>query len=270
MTQTPEPYAIYAIKYAYRHATRAENMIFSDAHDAPMPLDYYVWVIVGKNRTFVVDTGFDEKEAAKRKRDLLRSPREALQYVAVDADKVEDVIITHMHYDHCGNLGQFPSAKLYLQEREMHFATGRRMREKLFRHSFCADYVVDIVHALYDDRVDYIDGAREIAPGVSVHHVGGHTHGLQVVRVWTARGWVVLASDAAHFYDNMNRRNPFKIVFDVGEMLEAYTTVAALADSPQHIIAGHDPLVMRRFPAASKETEGIAVRVDAQPLNWDD
>ena len=80
---------------------------------------------------------------------------------------------------------------------------------------------------------------------------------------------MVLASDATHFYDNMNRTNPFPIVFNVGHMLEGYRTIAALADSPQHIIPGHDPLVLARFPAPSKETEGIAVRLDADPLHWE-
>ncbi len=269
MTEALEPYELYAIKYAQRDAVRADNFIFSDSHDVPMPLDYFVWAIVGRNRTFVLDTGFDAAEAEKRGREHLRTPAEALRHVGVAAETAEDVILSHMHYDHCGNLDQFPKARIYLQDREMAFATGRYMREEVLRMAFSVDYVTDLVRALYDDRVEFIDGVREIAPGITLHHVGGHTDGLQIVRVWTRRGWVVLASDATHFYDNMNRTNPFPIVFNVGHMLEAYRTIAALADSPQHIIPGHDPLVMQRFPAASKETEGIAVRLDADPLHWE-
>ncbi len=269
MADAPETYEIYAIKYAQRNAFRAEHFIFSDAHDVPMPMDYYIWAIVGKKASYVVDTGFEAEEAAKRGRQLLRTPAEALQVIGLDAAKAEHVVLTHMHYDHCGNLGMFPKAKLYLQEREMGYATGKYMREEVMRHPFCVDYVVDIVRALYDDRVEFVSGVREIAPGISVHHVGGHTDGLQVLRVWTKRGWVVLASDATHYYDNIFRTNPFPIVFNVGHMLEGYRTIHALAESPQHIIAGHDPLVMARFPAASKSTEGVAVRVDVAPLHWE-
>ena len=269
MTGAPEPYEIYAIKYAQRNAMKAEHFIFSDAHDVPMPMDYYIWAIVGKNAHYVVDTGFDAKVAAQRGREHLRTPLEALQVIGIDGAKAEHVVLTHMHYDHCGNLEMFPNAKLYLQEREMGYATGKYMREEVMRHPFHIEYVIDVVRALYDGRVEFISGVREIAPGITLHHVGGHTDGLQVLRVWTKRGWVVLASDATHYYDNIFRTNPFPIVLNVGHMLDGYRLINELADSPQHVIAGHDPLVMARFPAASKETEGVAVRLDLAPLHWE-
>ncbi len=78
----------------------------------------------------------------------------------------------------------------------------------------------------------------------------------------TRRGWVVLASDASHFYANMEKTRPFPIVFDVADMVEGYARMRALADSPAHIIPGHDPQVMQRYPAPSQALEGIAVRLD--------
>ena len=65
---------------------------------------------------------------------------------------------------------------------------------------------------------------------------------------------------------NFEEIRPYRTVHSVGDMLEGYRVMARLADSPKHIIPGHDPLVMQRYPAASKETEGIAVRLDADPL----
>jgi hypothetical protein len=65
--------------------------------------------------------------------------------------------------------------------------------------------------------------------------------------VATARGNVVLASDATHFYANIRGRDPFPIVVDVAAMLEGYETLERLADSPDHIVPGHDPEVMRRY-----------------------
>ena len=269
MADALEPYEVYAVKYADRDAVRSDHFIFSDAHDVPMPMDYFLWAIVGNNRSYVIDTGFCPEEAAKRGRKHIRSPDEALRHIGVVAETAEDVILTHMHYDHCGNLEQFPKAKFYVQDREMAYATGRYMREAVLRQAFSVEYVTELVRALYDDRVDFIDGVREIAPGITLHHVGGHTDGLQVVRVWTKRGWMVLASDATHMYDNIHRQNPFPIVFNVGHMLEAYRTIIELADGPELIVPGHDPLVMQRFPAASKETEGIAVRLDNGPIHWE-
>jgi glyoxylase-like metal-dependent hydrolase (beta-lactamase superfamily II) len=122
-----------------------------------------------------------------------------------------------------------------------------------------------MVRRVYAGRVRFHDGDAEIAPGVSVHFIGGHTMGLQVVRVWTARGWVVLASDASHFYANFEQERPFPIVYSVGEMVDGYRRLRALADSAAHIVPGHDPLVFARYPAASGALEGIAVRLDVAP-----
>jgi len=122
-----------------------------------------------------------------------------------------------------------------------------------------------MLREVYRGRVVFHDGDEELAPGLSVHHIGGHTMGLQVVRVRTRRGWVVLASDAAHLYANIEEMRPFPIAYHVGEMVEGYRRLRALADSPRHIIPGHDPLVLRRYPPAEPALEGIAARLDAEP-----
>ena len=90
--------------------------------------------------------------------------------------------------------------------------------------------------------------------------------GLQVVRVRTRRGWVVVASDASHFYANMEQGRPYPILFNVGEMLEGFKTVRKLAESPRHVIPGHDPLVLTRYPAAKPGLEGIVARLDVDPV----
>ncbi|MDG2072295.1 MAG: N-acyl homoserine lactonase family protein [Pseudomonadales bacterium] len=261
----PDPYEVYAIRYAERVGARNQHLLHQDPHDGPMAMDYFVWAIVGNGRTFVVDLGFEAIEAKKRGRTLLRSPAEGLKLLGIDAATVEDVIISHLHYDHAGSVGDFPNAKFYLQDREMSFATGRNMRHETFNIAYSVEYVIDILRKVYDNRVIFIDGMEVLAPGLSVHHVGGHTDGLQIVRVWTKRGWVVLAADAAHYYENMETPNPFPLVYNVGDMIDGYRTMALLAESPQHIVPGHDPLVTKRYPALSPETEGIIVRLDAAP-----
>jgi glyoxylase-like metal-dependent hydrolase (beta-lactamase superfamily II) len=77
---------------------------------------------------------------------------------------------------------------------------------------------------------------------------------------------VVLASDATHYYENMGTNRPFTTAFHVGQMLDAYRTLARLAPTPRHIIPGHDPYVMREYPAAAPALEGIVVRLDSEPI----
>ena len=261
-----ELFEVYAIKYAHNaERTRNGNMLYTDPHDAPMPLDYFIWVVRNERHTYVVDTGFGHVASAKRGTPLLRTPAEGLALMGIDAATVQNVIISHMHYDHAGGVAEFPAATLILQDTEMSYATGRCMCFPAIRRPFEVDDVCEMVRKVYTNKVRFVDGNQELVPGLSVHKIGGHSAGLMCVRVWTQRGWVVVASDCAHFYENFRDRNPFVIVYNLGDMMNGYTTMEMLADSPDHIIPGHDPLVMNLYPPASPELEGIVARLDVDP-----
>jgi glyoxylase-like metal-dependent hydrolase (beta-lactamase superfamily II) len=263
----PSPCEVYAIRYARHERTARANFIGGDDHDGPMPLDYFVWLIRGEAGTFVVDTGFDADVARARGRQLITPVAEGLAALGVDPAGVADVIVTHMHYDHAGNHHLFPRARYHLQDAELEFCTGRAMTHPALGHAYAADDVAEMVRKLFDQRVAFHAGEDEIAPGLSVHHIGGHTKGLQAVRVWTRRGWLVLASDASHFYANMDEGRPFPIVHDVAAMLEGHRTLKKLASHDDLVIPGHDPLVLQRFPPPTPELAGHVARLDADPLS---
>ena len=258
-------YEVFAIRYATRDGRRSDHFVGGDPHDAPMPMDYFVWLVRNRERTFVVDTGFTAQTAGRRKRTFLRSPREGLALLGVNAHEVKDVILTHLHYDHVGTFHDFPNAQFHLQDDEMSFATGRHMRAGLFSHGYEVEDVVGMVRLVFNNRVSFYSGSAELSPGVSIHRIGGHTAGLQSVRVMTERSWVVLASDASHYYEHMETGRCFTTAFQLGDMLDGYETLRRLAESPRHIIPGHDPLVMKRYLAVSPDLEGVAVRLDANP-----
>ena len=256
---------VSAIRYAHLDRRSRDNFVGGDEHDVPMPLDYYVWVIQGGGRTILVDTGFGAESARKRGRQIVKPVSDGLTALGIDPGTVEDVVITHMHYDHAGNIAMFPRARFHVQDGEMAFATGRFMRHGMQNHGYEVNDVVRLVRHVYDDRVQFHDGAGELAPGIELHHVPGHTPGLQSVRVKTRRGWVVLASDASHFYAHVDGNRVYPVVFSAGDALEGYGKLRSLATSPQHIVPGHDPLVLTRYPAARPGTEGWIVRLDADP-----
>jgi glyoxylase-like metal-dependent hydrolase (beta-lactamase superfamily II) len=259
-------YEVYALKYAERDGRRALHFVGGDPHDAPMPMDYFIWLVRNAERTILVDTGFDAAMAAKRKRRFVRAPSAALELLGVRAADLRNVVITHLHNDHVGTFFDFPAATFHLQEDEMQFATGRWMRHETFRRAYEPDHVASMVRLVFEDRVEFHRGDEEIAPGVSLHHIGGHTRGQQAVRVNTRRGWVVLASDASHYYENFEAKRPYSLVYNVAEALEGYEKMHQLAASSRHIIPGHDPLVLQRYPAVSSALAGIAVRLDVDPV----
>ena len=258
-------YELFAVRYGTRDALRSSHFLGGDPHDGPMAMDYYVWVAVGPERTVVIDTGFTAEDAAARKRTFICCPIDALSELRIDPADVTDVILTHLHYDHAGNYVKFPQATFHLQDKEMEFATGRFMGYPKSAHSYDADDIAALVHLNFAGRLRFHDGEGGIVPGITVHRIGGHTPGMQCVCVPTERGVVVVASDTSHFYENFVSYRPYVNVINQAEMLDGYRTLRRLADSLDHIVPGHDPLVMSKYPAMSKATDGLIVRLNARP-----
>lgn len=261
----PDTYEIYAVRYAHMPRRRRDNFLGGDPHDAPMPMDFFVWLLRSPTRCILVDTGFNARTARARQRELLRCPIEALAALGVQPGDVSDVILTHLHYDHAGNLDKLPNARFHIQDAEMDYATGRCMCHEVMRHAYSVDDVVELVRKVYADRVVFHDGDSQMAPGVRLLRIGGHTKGLQSVQVATGRGRVVLASDASHYYENMERSRPFPIVYSVADMLQGYARLETAADSAEHIVPGHDPRVLAIYPPLSDAEPGI-VQLHRPPL----
>jgi glyoxylase-like metal-dependent hydrolase (beta-lactamase superfamily II) len=262
---------IFALRYATHDRAAQVNFLMpvQDAHDI-MPLDFYVWLLRdATGREVLVDTGFDDATAKRRGRAIMRPVGDCLRALGTSPEAIEDVVLSHLHFDHAGNLGLFPKARLHIQDTEVAFATGRHMCAACLRVPFEVEDVVKLVRAVHADRVVFHDGDGEVAEGVTVHRVGGHSDGMQVVRVETARGPVVLAVDAAHLYANMERQNPFPIVFDVGATIQGWRRARKLAGGDvARVIPGHDPLVRKNYPAVDEA--GEIVRLDLSPLpSWE-
>ena len=256
---------VYAVRYAEHARMRSENYIFGDPHDEMTSIAYYVWVIKGPHGAFVCDTGFDEAAAKERGRKIIHPVGEGLKALGVEPDKVKHVIATHMHWDHAGNYDLFPNARYHLQDTEMAYATGRCMCHPMLRMPFSEGDVHAMVSKIYAYRVDFHDGVEELAPGITVHKIGGHSKGLQCVRVKTKRGYVVVASDCIHLYSHIDEGRVFPITYSVADTLEGYRTIQKLATSRQHIVPGHDPTVLDLYPAASAQLKNWVCRLDVEP-----
>src|SRR5690606_8684157 len=219
MTENLPEYEVYALRYARMTRPASHNFILHDGHDGAVGMDFCVWLIKRGDLAILVDTGFGDRGATLRNRPLDCCPIDALKHLGVSAESIQDVILTHLHWDHAGNLDKLPRANFHVQEAEAAFATGPCMCQPLLRRPFAVEDVCDFVHRLYQERVTFHNGDDAMLPGIELLHIGGHTKGLQAVRVHTARGWIVLASDAAHYYDNATLKVPFPVVVDVEQML---------------------------------------------------
>lgn len=249
---------VLAIKYAETAVAAREHFMLplaadagshGDPHEGPHPISYFLWLIRHPGGLILVDTGFGEAAAAKRRRRLLRHPVEALKAVGVAPEEIGTVVLTHLHYDHAGTIASFPNATFVVQARELTYAAGPAMRHRVCRKAFDVEDVTEVVRTLYAGRIYPVEGDRLLAPGVSLHLIGGHTNGLQVVRVETAAGKLVVASDATHFYESAAEKNPFPDHCSLPEYLDGLDRLFELTDDPNLVVPGHDERVLQLFPA---------------------
>lgn len=270
---TPPNYELHAIHYASSNPDRPADHNFMtpiDLHDLQMPLDFFVWVAVGAGRVILIDSGAEQHICERRGHHYLRCPTEGLAALGYTPDQVTDVIVTHMHWDHLGHLDKFPNAQIHVHKHEMSHATGCAMCHAHLRRPYDVTQVCSLIVALYGGRVSFTEATADIAPGIRLHHVGGHTPGLQVVQVQTKRGRVVLASDALHYFANSMLNNPYPVVVNVQEYLDGLALIEKLADGPEHVIPGHDPLVRNMYPALDAAPYVVDLAVSpktARPLD---
>jgi glyoxylase-like metal-dependent hydrolase (beta-lactamase superfamily II) len=251
---------VFAIRYARSVAPKASYFYGSDPHEGDVPMDFFIWLIRVGSRTILVDAGFSEQTARRRSKELTADPLGVLSSLGASADLIDGVILTHLHYDHCGLISSFPNAQVWVQEKEMSFWTGRFASRRPLVAAIEPTDIATMVGLNFEGRLHFVDGDAEIVPGVSVHWVGGHSAGLQVVRVATDGGPTVLASDASHLYEQFELDRPSSVVQSLPEMLAAFDRLRELAGADGDIVPGHDPLVLSRYRPVPG-LEGVAVEL---------
>jgi glyoxylase-like metal-dependent hydrolase (beta-lactamase superfamily II) len=256
---------VLAVRYGTLRSLRSVMFHRYESYGEPdgeQRLDYYLYAVRDGERTLLVDTGFDPAVAERRGRTCLCAPVAALARLGIEPGSVSQVLVTHLHYDHIGNLDAFPDARLVVPERELEFWTGPSGRRGQFAQHVEPAEVGRVEEARRQGRVRTIAGRAAVAPGVVAITVGGHSPGQQVVLVETASGTVVLASDAVHFSEELERDRPFSVVADLEAMYRAYDILRELGREPGAVVVpGHDPDVMTRFPGVSGPAAGLAVRL---------
>jgi glyoxylase-like metal-dependent hydrolase (beta-lactamase superfamily II) len=244
---------VLAIRYGSRVARKAEAFLNYHVYSEPdqaLGVDYFFWVIRdGDGTVTLVDTGFAPEAGRRRNRQQWFTPAQALPLLGIEPGSVRTVVITHAHWDHTGNIGQFPAAEIVMSQAEYDFWMSPVARRGQFALHSEAGELELLAAARTTGRLTLTAaGSTQLRPGVELIQVGGHTPGELIVKVDDGAGTVILASDALHHYEEVESDRPYAVLTDLVAMYQGYDLLAELAAEPgARLVAGHDPQVRARF-----------------------
>jgi glyoxylase-like metal-dependent hydrolase (beta-lactamase superfamily II) len=245
-------YKIYAIEQGEREVEGHRPLPWPAKAPAMIRIAYYVWCIKSDKATIIVDTGLNDEEAHERKLNGVEYLKSRFGKLGIDLASVNTVIASHLHFDHFSAVELYPKATFYIQRKEMEFWAGPAAVYPQL--AAVAPDMAEIMKLAYGGRVRFLDGDQQFAPGIRLVLMSGHTPGSQAVVVDTNMGQAVIAGDVIDLYRNLEE----KIVGAPVDLLQALITlekVSGLASSPELLLPGHEPLIMKNFP---NPFEGIA------------
>jgi glyoxylase-like metal-dependent hydrolase (beta-lactamase superfamily II) len=242
-------YDAYAVRFA--HVPYALSSLVAGAERGPrVDIAFTVWPLrdPASQRVVLVDAGFYREKFLTQWKplDFVRPDRALEAGLGITADKVTDIIVTHTHWDHADGVDLFPNAAVWIQKAEFEHYVGPN-GEVLNRGGVDADDAKVFAALKASGRLRLVDGEQDILPGIRVYLGGRHTFASQYVGVRTGGGTLVIASDNAYLYMNLEKKVAIAQTVDVASNLAAQARMLKIAGDPRRVIPGHDPEVFTRF-----------------------
>jgi glyoxylase-like metal-dependent hydrolase (beta-lactamase superfamily II) len=247
-------YEIYAVKYAGPFTSSGALLMWLRDWEKVVKRNYYIWCLKGKGDPVIVDAGVSPKLAGEKNLAGYVNPAEVLLRIGIKADKIQHVVITHMHWDHSSGVSLFPKAIFYVQKEEYRFW----LKDPIVSHLPFKQFSDDASNAYLASlegtgRLILLNGDQEILPGVRCLLAPGHSVALQAVAVETAKGVAILGSDCAHTFRNYRENWPSSFIMDLVAWVRTYEMLREKASSIDLMFPGHDTIMSENYPEVAKD-----------------
>lgn len=258
----PAEYEVLQVKYGER-VTRKSVVLHDYASygqpDGDLHMEYNFWVMRTPDEVVLLDTGYDIPARDWLGEIPVKATPDGLALLGIDPAGVSMVITSHFHYDHIGYLRLFTNAQVVSGQAEYDYWFGKWRRDELEGEFTVAEHLEPVEKAEREGRLRLISAETEVRPGITVHPVGGHCPGELLTLVQGRSGPIILAADAAHFYEQIENEWPFFAFTDLDEMRAALAFINELSSrTGATVVPGHDGRVRGRFPAVPGEAGEIA------------
>ncbi|HMD36028.1 MAG TPA: N-acyl homoserine lactonase family protein [Vicinamibacterales bacterium] len=247
-----DKYEVYAVRFATIANFPVSSLVAGADRSRRMDIAMTIWVLKGSDgRIAVVDSGFHRDQYFKQYtvKDFVK-PSDAIAPLGITADKVTDLFITHMHWDHAGGIDLFPNARVWIQKEEYDYYTSDAWQSARTHGGIDPDDVLEIVRRNTQGKVSFVKGDDETSiSGVTFGIGGKHTWQSQFVTATTPKNsTVVLASDNMYLYENLDTHSAISQTLDAASNVRTQNRMKSLASEVRLLVPGHDPAVFDRFP----------------------
>jgi N-acyl homoserine lactone hydrolase len=266
-------YSIWVTEFANVPNYPLSGLIYGAHNKGHTRLPYCYVVIKGRGHIAMVDVGYNHKEYGETLANLYgvrdwHSPHEVLAEIGMTPGDISQVFLTHAHFDHMGNIEDFPKATFYIQERELSKWVWAMSLERRFRWIMGGIDPGDIMKTVglaREGRLVCVDGDREdVLAGIDIHAAPDtHTWGSMYVRLRNdlsanSKNTWIFAGDLVYQLENLRGYDPadpeyLPIGFAMGSQFNLVMTTEKLVKGVDgelsRVVATHENRLKEMFPS---------------------